>query len=124
MFERLDRSQSYPLVLLNGSKIVACGTADVPPTKGVKSPDYSLYEVTDHGQPGETELNSTPTVVFEYDYTETGHKLALDAATSLTTVAESRSAGRRGRCQAQAWQSRWLNDVGGSNVGTLGGGRE
>jgi hypothetical protein len=55
----------------------------VPLTKGVKSPDYSLYEVTDHGQPGETELNSTPTVVFEYGYTETSHKLALDAARHL-----------------------------------------
>jgi len=55
----------------------------VPLTKGVKSPDYSLYEVTDHGQPGETELNSTPTVVFEYGYTETSHKLALDTARHL-----------------------------------------
>jgi hypothetical protein len=83
MFERLDRSESYPLVLPNGSKIVACGTADVPLTKGVKSPYYSLYEVTDHVQPVETELNSTPTVVFEYGYTETSHKLALDAARHL-----------------------------------------
>ena len=69
MFERLDRAESYPLVLPNSSKIVTCRTADVPLTKGVKSPGYSLYEVTDHGQPGETELNSTPTVVFEYGYT-------------------------------------------------------
>jgi hypothetical protein len=83
MFERLDRAESYPLVLPNGSKIVACGTADVPLTKGVKSPDYSLYEVTDSGQPGEAELNSTPTVVFEYGYTETSRKLALDAARHL-----------------------------------------
>lgn len=83
MFERLDRAESYPLVLPNGSEIVACGTADVPLTKGVKSPDYSLYEVTDRGQPGEMELNSTPTVVFEYGYTETSHKLALDAARHL-----------------------------------------
>lgn len=60
MFERLDRSESYPLVLPNGSEIVACGTADVPLTKGVKSPDYSLYEVTDCGQPGEMELKHPP----------------------------------------------------------------
>jgi hypothetical protein len=83
MFHRLDRADSYPLVLYNGSQIVECGTADVPLTRGTKSPDFSLYEVTHHGQPGESELNSTPTVVFEYGYSETSYKLALDAARHL-----------------------------------------
>ena len=55
----------------------------MPLTKGVKSPDYSLYEVTYRGQPGETELNSIPTVVFKYGYTKTSHKLTLDAAHHL-----------------------------------------
>jgi hypothetical protein len=92
MFEWLDRAKSYPLVLPNGSKIVTCGTADVPLTKGIKSPNYSLYEVTDNGQPCKTELNSTPTIVFEYGYT------------------------------VQVWQSGWFNGVGESNMGALGGG--
>jgi hypothetical protein len=83
MFECLDRAESYPLVLPNGGKIVTCRTADVPLTKGVKSPDYSLYEVTDHGQPGETELNLTPTIVFVYGYTATSHKFVLDAVRHL-----------------------------------------
>ena len=83
MFHRLDRADSYPLGLYRGSRIIECGTADVPLTRGTKSPDFSLYEVTHRGEHGEAELNSTPTVVFEYGYSETGHKLALDAARHL-----------------------------------------
>lgn len=83
MFHRLDRADSYPLVLYHGSQIVECGTADVPLTQGSKSPDFSLYEITHRGEYGESELNSTPTVVFEYGYSESSHKLALDAARHL-----------------------------------------
>jgi hypothetical protein len=83
MFHRLDRADSYPLVLYRGSQIVECGMADVPLTRGTKSSDFSLYEVTHRGEHGKSELNSMPTVVFKYSYSETSHKLALDAARHL-----------------------------------------
>jgi len=83
MFHRLDRADSYPLVLYRGSQIVECGMADVPLTRGTKSSDFSLYEVTHQGEHGKSELNSMPTVVFKYSYSETSHKLALDAARHL-----------------------------------------
>ena len=83
MFHRLDKADSYPLGLYRGSQIVECGTADVPLTRGTKSPDFSLYEVTHRGEHDESEFNSTPTVIFEYGHSETSHKLALDAARHL-----------------------------------------
>ena len=83
MFHRLDRADSYPLVLYRGSQIVECGMADVPLTRGTKSSDFSLYEVTHQGEHGKSELNSMPTVVFKYSYSETSHKLTLDAACHL-----------------------------------------
>ena len=55
MFHRLDKADSYPLVLYRGSQIVECGTADVPLTQGTKSCNFSLYEVTHRGEHGKSE---------------------------------------------------------------------
>ena len=43
----------------------------------------SVYVKSHSGQPGESELNMMPTVVFEYGHSETSHKLALDAVHHL-----------------------------------------
>lgn len=90
LFHRLAiNGRSYPQESYNGSTITQCDTADVPLTRGYKAPDFSLYEVKvtgDDGKDDEIDIhkdNSTPTVVYEYGYSEDSAKLALDSARHL-----------------------------------------
>jgi hypothetical protein len=80
IFEILHASgTAYPQKYV-ASSIMMGGSADVQFRRGVKSPDFSLYDVKE-GNPDSSEVyeNDVPTIVFEVAYTQSTRDVSFEA---------------------------------------------
>jgi hypothetical protein len=71
---------SYPRHTGHGTTISQGGSAAVDLTKGMKEPDFSLYETRPLNSDLDNTANSKPTIAWEVAYSESEKKLTTDAA--------------------------------------------
>jgi hypothetical protein len=80
LFEILHASGTTYPPKYGASSIMMGGSADVQFRRGVKSPDFSLYDVKE-GNPDSSEVyeNAVPTIVFEVAYTQSARSVSFEA---------------------------------------------